>query len=273
MFNQMFVHKTSELGKRPTNEDQDLAFVNLDGTNTKYASVNLFCVFDGHGGPGVSLFLRKNLYRYLINKETTYPIPNDKIKMIYDIVQNKIKEEFKNNCEYMGSTCLVIIQYKKDNKEYLQILNTGDSRAFINNYGRAMALTTDHKPNKFDELLRITDLGGEIKFDGVDWRIEGVSVSRSFGDTKAAPFITHDCEIFKHRLTHNDKFFVLACDGLWDVLSCEDVNDFILTNMCIDKNTKKLACKDKRKNIAKLLAMYAIKKGSLDNISIIIVFL
>lgn len=269
----MFVHSISLTGKRPSNEDQHLSFLNMDGKNDKYAHVNLFCVFDGHGGGGISMFLKKNLYPFLINKDTCYPIPSEKIKIIYDLMQKKIIQDFKTGCEYMGSTCLVIINYKKENKEYLQVLNTGDCRSFINNNNIAIQLTKDHKPNKFEEKQRIEDLGGTITFDGVDHRIEGVSVSRAFGDTKACPFITHECEIFKYKMNKSDKFFILACDGLWDVLSCEEVNDFILSNMYLDKATKNLACVDKRKNIAKLLAQHAIDKGSLDNVSIIIAFI
>jgi protein phosphatase 1L len=269
----MFVHVISLLGKRQTNEDQHLVFLNINGANQKYANVNLFCVFDGHGGGGVSLYLKKKLYPLILDKKTTYPISDEKIKKIYDYLQKGIMEEFKNNCEYMGSTCLVIINYKKDNNEYLQIFNTGDCRAFINNNYLAVELSKDHKPHKFEEKIRIEALGGEIKFDGVDWRIEGVSVSRAFGDTKANPYITHNCEVQNYQFNGNEKFFVLACDGLWDVLSSNDVNDFILSNMYIDPNTKTLMCIDKRKNIAKLLGEYAIKKGSLDNISIIIAFI
>jgi serine/threonine protein phosphatase PrpC len=42
-------------------------------------------------------------------------------------------------------------------------------------------------------------------------------------------------DIFLYKLEKNDKFFVMACDGLWDVLQNQDVVNFVLTN-CYDNN-------------------------------------
>ena len=60
------------------------------------------------------------------------------------------------------------------------------------------------------------------------------------------------------------KFIVLACDGLWDVLTNQDVVNFI---------NEELYKKEKNIDISKKLAEYAISKGSTDNISIIIIYL
>ncbi len=103
-------------------------------------------------------------------------------------------------------------------------------------------------------------MGGKItKEVGDDWRIKSLSVSRSFGDLDTQPYVTHIPEIYKLRLNKKDKFLILACDGLWDVMSNQEVVNFILK--CIDK---------KCKNISKELANYAINKGSMDNVSIVI---
>ena len=67
------------------------------------------------------------------------------------------------------------------------------------------------------------------------------------------------------------KFIIIGCDGLWDVMSNQDVTNFILNKM----NEIKISnmYRNSESNIAFLLADYAIKKGSTDNISIIIIFL
>jgi serine/threonine protein phosphatase PrpC len=270
----MFVHSISLLGKRPTNEDKHLVFLNIDNNNTNLAPINLFCVFDGHGGNKVSTFLKKFLPSYFIKKDVEYPIPKSLIQEISDRLQKKIKLVLGKHADNMGSTCLVIVQYQKNNKYYLQIVNSGDSRAVINQSNLAIPLTKDHKPDWFDEKNRITQLGGTIKIDEAgDWRVNEISVSRAFGDATSEPFITHRPEIFNRQLCNDDKFIILACDGLWDVLTNQDAVNFILEQMFIDKNTGLLLCKDKRKNIARLLADYAIAKGSQDNITVIIVFL
>ena len=71
-------------------------------------------------------------------------------------------------------------------------------------------------------------MNGKIQFDGHDWRIKDLSLSRAFGDLDASPFVTHEPEIYKYKLSSKDKFMVLACDGLWDVLSNQEVVNFVL---------------------------------------------
>ena len=136
----------------------------------------------------------------------------------------------------------------------------------------AVQLSKDHKPNTPEEKKRIEQLGGQIKFDGYDFRINDLSVSRAFGDITATPYITHLPQIFKYEYK-NDKFHILACDGLWDVMSNQDVVDFVLTEL--DNNniyTSKDYHKLNKINIAKKLATHAIDIGSFDNITIIIGF-
>ena len=86
---------------------------------------------------------------------------------------------------------------------------------------------------------------------------------KTFGDLSAEPYVTCQPDIFKYKISSCDKFIVLACDGLWDVLSNNDVVNFILLKYHSD---------NEKQNIATDLAKHAIAKGSTDNISIIIVF-
>ena len=114
-------------------------------------------------------------------------------------------------------------------------------------------------------------LGGEIIFDGVDWRTEsGLSVSRAFGDLDAEPILTCMPDMYKYKLTKEDKFFIVACDGLYDVLSSDYIVDFVLEH-CFDPYTEEHI--NKNINIAEKLAHHAVKKGSTDNVSICVVFL
>jgi serine/threonine protein phosphatase PrpC len=269
----MIVHSASEKGKRPTNEDQHFALINITGDKFPHlAHINLFGVFDGHGGDKVSALLKKYLCTYILNKKNKFPLEKKTIESIYDKVQEKIVKKIGKDAVNMGSTALVVIQYVDSGHQYIQALNVGDSRLVINHNNLGNALTKDHKPGKFDEKERITNLGGKIEFDGVDFRIEDISVSRAFGDLSANTFITHRPEIVKRMLSPDDKFLILACDGLWDVLETQDAVDYVLEHMLQNKQ-KQLVLKDKRLNMAKSLAQYAIKKGSTDNVSVIIVFL
>ena len=251
------IHQISLIGKRPTNEDNHIC-------KSKH-NYDYYAIFDGHGGNTVSKFLSEIMSKYFLSKKIKYPLSKSNINKIYDHVHKKLISKHNEIAQVCGSTCLTLIKY--DNN--ICIYNTGDSRAVICSNNLAIPLTKDHKPNWPEERERITKLGGEIYFDGYDYRIKDLSVSRAFGDLESVPFITYKPDIYHRKIKKNDKFIVMACDGLWDVLTNSDVVNYILDNIEISNNYPK----DKRKNIAKNLAEYAIEKGSTDNITIIIIFL
>merc|ERR1712078_476555 len=120
-----------------------------------------------------------------------------------------------------------------NNNNYINIMNTGDCRAVLCRNNVAIPLTKDHKPHWPDERRRINQLGGEIYFDGHDYRITDLSVSRAFGDKSSSKYVTHRPDLYKYKLNKNDKFLILACDGLWDVLTNHDAINFVLDN-CYD---------------------------------------
>ena len=147
----------------------------------------------------------------------------------------------------------------------------GDSRIICcNKYNIGIPLTIDHKPDFFYEKNRIENLKGTITERSNDCpRIKGLATSRSFGDGNTKPYVSHLPEIFDYKIK-NDKYIVLACDGIWDVLSNQDVINFI--NCKLSNNININNNNNKKNNIAYELAEYAYKKGSTDNISIIILF-
>jgi serine/threonine protein phosphatase PrpC len=259
---------TSLQGKRQQNEDKHNVLINIDGKHD-CAPINFYAVYDGHGGKFVSNFLSQNLPQCFLHKKVVYPLKKTFIKKIYNYWQNELVEKHKRYSTNTGSTCLVVVHYKESSSEYLNILNTGDSRVVICKNNIGVALNKDHKPNWPEELARIKKLGGDVEFDGYDWRIQDLSVSRAFGDLSATPYVTHMPELFKYKISCEDKFIVVACDGLWDVFSCQDVVNYILDN-CYDLKTNKRI--NKTLNIAKKLGEHAIEKGSTDNITAIVVF-
>ena len=146
-----------------------------------------------------------------------------------------------------------------------------------NKYNIGIQLTKDHKPKEYEEGKRIVALGGEIEIAEHNIpRINGLSVSRAFGDLECTPHITHCPDIFNYELTIKngqiqERFLVLACDGLWDVISNQEVVNFILTKL---DEIKEISTCDNvgQNNIALMLAKYAVERGSEDNVSIAIIF-
>jgi serine/threonine protein phosphatase PrpC len=272
----MIVHSTSLIGQRPSNEDHHFIYENINGENTSNMDINFYAIFDGHGGKGVSKFLKDKLPSYFVKKDLLYH-PTKKteyykyIKKVINNVQEKLIKEVPTS-KNSGSTSLTSIFYNHNNKKYFYVINIGDSRMIkCNKYNIGIQLTKDHKPISYEEKKRISELGGKIIYDQGDWRIKDLSVSRAFGDLDAMPFVYPLPDIFRYESEPNDKFIVMACDGLWDVMSNQDVVDFILEEL--DKLKKnKTTNGGGKNNIAKLLGEYAIQKGSYDNITIIIVF-
>lgn len=262
------IHSHSIIGRRETNEDSMVISLKTEN-NEKYNKFDLLGVFDGHGGGKISNELQKEILilkskkikSTFINKKSD----TSKLKFqdYFTQINNNLRKKYPFYSKISGSTACVMLGYNDKNNNYnYWILNTGDSRAILcDKNNQAKALSIDHKPTLLSEKKRIQKLGGTLEFDGHEWRIEGLSLSRAFGDFSAYPYVTHIPDI-KHYKYDNDKYIVIACDGLFDVLSNSEVIEFI------NKNIKKY----KKINIAEKLALYAFEKGSYDNISIIIYF-
>jgi serine/threonine protein phosphatase PrpC len=267
-----YINTYSLQGRRERNEDQHFTLLNLNNKNKKINKINLVCIFDGHGGKAVSKYLKYNLPPYFLKKNKRLDVFNEKKSIIayyftklFDNVQNKLKTEHPIISSRCGSTALCGIHYvDNNNKQKLIMANVGDSRGVLcNGKNSAVPLTVDHKPNLPSEKKRIESLGGRIRFDGADWRIKDLSLSRAIGDLDTYPFVTHRPEIFRHSISRSDKFVIFACDGLWDVYSNQKAVNFVL----------KLLKTKYTGNISKKLAESAIKEGSYDNVTVSILFL
>lgn len=170
----------------------------------------------------------------------------------------------------------------------LLLANLGDSRAVLcrSQGGRlsAVRLTDDHKPGRADERRRIEAKGGVVDMQGV-WRVFtpgpanfggrsvlwGLAVSRAFGDllmkepqrygcaTAIGELVSAVPEIHTYELhPTEDRFVVLACDGIWDVLADDDA-----IAVCIEHRTADLA--------ANALVRRAFEVGSDDNLTALVV--
>ncbi len=263
----MNIHHDSVQGKREQNEDNHKIIINYNGFDKSMHTMNLYSVFDGHGGKQISRIVSNILPLKLMNK-CENDLSSKCVKKIHTDLQDYVSKNIKC-CKETGSTSLNIL-HDVANKQ-LYVYNVGDSRCIICNNNIAIPLTKDHKPDYPEETRRISKLGGKVYFDGYDYRIGDLSVSRAFGDTSASPFVIAKPDVYKYKLSDKDKFLVIGCDGLYDVLSNQDIVNFILNYY--DDDLCKLRPSKQKLNIASLIANYAIDKGSTDNISVIIVFL
>ena len=93
----------------------------------------------------------------------------------------------------------------------------------------------------------------------------GLSLSRSIGDVtlKYHPtkVVVGEPEVVQQRLNADDKFVILACDGIWDVLTNEKAVSVVAK-----------AIKDKQ-DAAKALVRASFLNGSTDNMTAVVVHL
>lgn len=284
----MIIHSFTTQGKRPYQEDtfvikKYLTPNNLTASETENFSrlnVDLIGVFDGHGGGDISKIISKTLPSYFYKQnffKDNIPKPNTKydqyILSTFDDIQNQL---YATNCKStsQGSTVCMCLIYMYKNKKIITSIWSGDSRAIgCNQKLIGDSLTLDHKPDNPLEIYRIKSLGGTVTFERNDVpRINGVlAVSHSMGDFDQKQFVEHKPDI-NHNLC-DYKFIVIATDGLWDVMTNQQVTDFVLSlifnnpDVLLSSRTNK-----SEHNIACKLAEHAMELGSEDNITIIVYF-
>ena len=154
----------------------------------------------------------------------------------------------------------------------LYVANAGDCRAVLSRSGRAIDLSEDHKPSSAEEKARIEEAGGWVH----NGRLHGVlGVARAFGDAehkhlkekswgkefKADP-LTADPDVHVEAVGPRDEFLVLACDGLWDVMSSQQAVNYV--RRCLRRSHD-------LQEAAEGLVSKAIARNSADNVSVIVV--
>jgi serine/threonine protein phosphatase PrpC len=147
----------------------------------------------------------------------------------------KIDQEFLKIGENVsGSTASVMLW--DSYRLRASFANTGDTRAIISRNGLAYDLTLDRKATDHDEIARIVRDGGLVQ----NGRVQGsLAVSRAFGDRRLKELnrgekrvLVVDPDVSTFQLIPDiDEFIVIATDGLWDVLSSQQVVDYVKSNL------------------------------------------
>ena len=211
---------------------------------------HLFCVFDGHGGDETAkLCVRKfpEIFKQCLKEN-----PSNYEKAIKNSFFLMDKEIAKMNKNEMGNTGTIVFI----NNNILYCANIGDSSCCL--LGKTNEfITIEDKCTNNNEKIRIEKLGGKI----IDDRIDGIlSISRGFGDydLKNKGLISEP-HITKKLIDNNLNYCILASDGVWDTLNLDDVTKITNEN------------KNHFNDIAKIIVETAMKKGSEDNISCIVI--
>lgn len=135
-------------------------------------------------------------------------------------VKHGLRNTFKrmNDCidEYdIQSGCTVALALFCGNDAWL--VSCGDARITVCLGNHAVRATVDHKASDREERHRIQALGGYITDTG---RIMGmIAVARSLGDRAFRPYVAYTPAVKWMKITEESRFAIIACDGLWDVVS------------------------------------------------------
>ena len=182
-------------------------------------------------------FYEKNFEKlsFSVNIESDKIIAHNILEAFQKTQEDILEREYEVN--YSGTTvCSAFIL-----GHMLYCANVGDSRCVVARFDndsklKALQISRDHKPDDPEEKSRILSTGGRVEsFKNEDdedvgpprvWLQEedvpGLAMSRSIGDTIAAQVgVLHSPEIHVYKFTKNDKFLIIASDGIWEFVTNE----------------------------------------------------
>lgn len=235
---------------------------------------SFFGVFDGHGGSMIANYSADKI----IDKITGTPAWRKAVASLdSDGGVEHFKEAMragsleldaemrqlpavKSNEDHSGTTAVFALVTPK----HLIVGNIGDSRSVMSRAHETIAMSYDHKPTNPPEQARIEAANGCVSLS----RVNGdLAVSRALGDFSykqtahlppEAQQVSPEPEFQVQTREMDDQFLILCCDGIWDVMTNEEVNKFY-----IDKErggaTLKQSCED--------LLDFCLEKKSRDNMT------
>nr|CAI5845503.1 unnamed protein product [Callosobruchus analis] len=251
-------------GWRVEMEDAHMAKTNLGDALKDWS---YFAVFDGHAGAKVSAHCAEHLLDTIM---ATEEFQEDVMKAIHKGFleldsQMRALPEMTSGEDKSGTTAVCAFVSPKT----IYIANCGDSRAVLCSRGQPVFSTQDHKPGLPSERDRILKAGGSVMIQRVNGSL---AVSRALGDFEyknvegrgpCEQLVSPEPEIFvRERDEDGDEFLVLACDGVWDVMSNEELCAYIRNRLTVTSNLREVTAQ---------VIDTCLYKGSRDNMSIVLV--
>lgn len=251
-------------GWRVEMEDAHMAKTDLGGALKDWS---YFAIFDGHAGARVSAHCAEHLLETIMQTEE---FEEDVMKGIHNgflELDSRMRAlpEMTSGEDKSGSTAVCAFVSPR----LIYVANCGDSRAVLCREGNPVFTTQDHKPGLPMERERIIKAGGSVMIQRVNGSL---AVSRALGDYEyknvegrgpCEQLVSPEPEIFvRDRDDSSDEFLVLACDGVWDVISNEDLCQYVHSRLLLT---------DDLREITSQVIDTCLHMGSRDNMSIVLV--
>lgn len=228
-----------------------------------------FAVFDGHAGDFVSKYSSEHLIETILELWCPEAQNNGGIKGLDNVTDNsdltdpeetekfsqKIIEgfltmdtnmralpKFTSGDEKSGTTAVAVFI----TPDKIIFANCGDSRALLCSNKDIKFVTFDHKPYNEEEKKRIENAGGSVMIQRVNGSL---AVSRALGDydyKKSAnllpteQLVSAEPDLSIIDRSEEDEFLILACDGVWDVMTNQDVISYIRSRLMVFSDLKQV---------------------------------
>jgi protein phosphatase 2C family protein 2/3 len=305
------VTQAAAQGRRKNMEDETLIKLELNKELNlpveEHGMLSIVAIFDGHAGRECAEFSSEFIVQNVVEQAK---FKEHDLAGALEAAFVKTDTEFRKwamDSENISGTTALVCLFR--NREVF-VANAGDCRAVLSRGKKAVDLSVDHKPQREDEKKRIEAAGGWVESQEVlnipklyalglehaelldeqqelvGWvtvhKVCGaLAMTRSFGDVLikdmlsdnfectletgyAAPLILCHPEIQHCTIdAATDEFLLLACDGLYDVFSSQEAVDFIHGEL--SRGTAK-------PEVAGKLIARAIELGSLDNVSVVVLY-
>mmetsp|Transcript_6689 Transcript_6689/g.9706 ORF Transcript_6689/g.9706 Transcript_6689/m.9706 type:complete len:267 (-) Transcript_6689:1524-2324(-) len=235
----------------------------LYGVDTKGKSILFLGVFDGHRGESASTYARahlcSNVMRAVIDWESM-----SSIKEAFFEGFQKTNDDFLKHATdlqlHAGTCATAAFLVSGKQTKHLLVANVGDTQAVLGSIKdtRPIVLTTKHDPAM--EKRRIRNAGGEVVYWMNTARVNGIlGISRSIGDAQFNHLVPAHPDFQSIPLEHHHDCFVIATDGLWDVMTTREVLEF----------ARKYP---KREAVARALVLEAQQRRSKDNCTVLVLY-
>jgi serine/threonine protein phosphatase PrpC len=276
------IHQAEARGTRPLMEDRYVIHL--------FNGIAVFGVFDGHGGTAAAEIVSQSLipalraeFRRAIAKGVHYTFTESNPQPP-DAIERETVESLKNNFkEAIAQTEREALMYLVEQRDFsgttlcacmctrstLLVANLGDSRVVLSRRGVMKVVTRDHSARDESEKRRIEGVGGFVSLEGYLGGL--VQVSRAIGDIDPSTRekvlgLSAEPDIFEFPLDREkDEFIIVACDGLWEVMSCQAAVQHVRATLKTTKGNLFQATDD--------LVAKALSLGTSDNVTVIIAFL
>ncbi|XP_076898671.1 putative protein phosphatase 2C 47 [Bidens hawaiensis] len=261
----------SDIGLRRLNEDQHITIDDLPkhlGEAYKWdLPSSFYALFDGHGGTEASSYVKQHAERLFFQDSDLPENVLDNDLFLKQVERSHYKaflqadEALADECSVRcdcGTTALTVLIVGK----HVITANAGDSRAVVCRNGSATQLTQDHRGSTCEEKERCERLGGYFDQDGY---LNGqLGVTRALGDwhMKNDKVLTSEPDVRQMVLTDNDEFMIIACDGIWDVMSNQEAVGLVRCQLRLHNDPQRCANE---------LINRALRLDATDNLTAIVV--